>query len=220
MIWRDYPRFILPELHNCGRCGETHAGLVFARFTRANDHYSHWCLCPTSGEPILMRVQHDGESEDMEYRQLAVLAKDYSEAMAAGDVPRAGRIINNLIGRLKNLDPATIRAAIEFFKAIIGEFGLNTAEALATPLSADQLLQPGIISDLTVIEAKWADYELDGNAEQTDAEVAEGATTEETQALADAEAENVPTAKLALGQYAQLFALLLQFIRMVRQQNA
>lgn len=46
-----------PELFNCARCGETHHGLIFAPFTRPGDIYSHWCPCPTSGEPILLRIQ-------------------------------------------------------------------------------------------------------------------------------------------------------------------
>lgn len=49
-------------LRNCARCGEDHDQLLFKEFQRptflrdedGDGPYTHWCSCPTTGEPILM----------------------------------------------------------------------------------------------------------------------------------------------------------------------
>jgi hypothetical protein len=44
----------------CARCGEDHEGLEFKLFTHVVDDmdgpWTHWALCPTNGEPILMKI--------------------------------------------------------------------------------------------------------------------------------------------------------------------
>lgn len=47
---------------NCARCSQDHLDLEFKPFTQANPTYSHWALCPTNGEPILMRMIEDDEA--------------------------------------------------------------------------------------------------------------------------------------------------------------
>lgn len=39
----------------CSRCGGNHDRLIFQPFTRPNDSWSHWCMCPTLSEPLMLR---------------------------------------------------------------------------------------------------------------------------------------------------------------------
>lgn len=43
---------------DCARCGETH-DVESHKFTKPIDDYNYWGMCPTSGEPILMRIITD-----------------------------------------------------------------------------------------------------------------------------------------------------------------
>ena len=53
---------IITTIKNCARCDETHHSLEFTKFSKypivENDGtiYDYWCLCPTTEEPILLRV--------------------------------------------------------------------------------------------------------------------------------------------------------------------
>lgn len=40
----------------CPRCGGDHPGLVFKRLQRAAREQTHWALCPTTGEPVMLRA--------------------------------------------------------------------------------------------------------------------------------------------------------------------
>lgn len=50
-------------VRNCARCGDDHSGLVFKAFTiRPITHgdgvtFTHWALCPNTGEPIIMEIE-------------------------------------------------------------------------------------------------------------------------------------------------------------------
>ena len=49
----------VPLLTKCARCGGTHENLLFRKLRRPhvdglNEAWTHWALCPVSGEPILM----------------------------------------------------------------------------------------------------------------------------------------------------------------------
>lgn len=50
------------DLHGCARCdGDGHPGITFVPFTRPvqladGSVLSHWAMCPTLVEPIVMRV--------------------------------------------------------------------------------------------------------------------------------------------------------------------
>ena len=47
-------------IKNCARCGGSHEELTFQPFTQGRpDRYTHWCLCPTNGEPILYRLENE-----------------------------------------------------------------------------------------------------------------------------------------------------------------
>jgi hypothetical protein len=41
-------------VYGCARCGGDHVAVRFHKFSRPNPSYSHWGLCPVTGEPILM----------------------------------------------------------------------------------------------------------------------------------------------------------------------
>lgn len=52
---------ITTTVGNCARCGNDHVDIVFRQFTSpvmsSDDiEFSHYALCPTNGEPILMYV--------------------------------------------------------------------------------------------------------------------------------------------------------------------
>ena len=66
----DEGHVLLPvNVHECARCGLDHTGLPFRRMTRpmeADDglDWTHWALCPTSLDPILMRIEPDPPASD------------------------------------------------------------------------------------------------------------------------------------------------------------
>lgn len=51
----------------CARCGEDHYDLVFHKLTRNVDDsgWTHWCTCPTCGEPILMKVIEETSDKEV-----------------------------------------------------------------------------------------------------------------------------------------------------------
>ena len=55
---------VVEAVKDCARCGGEHERLIFTPFTRGRpDRYSHWCLCPASGEPILYREENDAGAQ-------------------------------------------------------------------------------------------------------------------------------------------------------------
>lgn len=46
------------DLHGCARCdGEGHDNITFVPFTqKVDEKYTHWAMCPTLNEPILLTV--------------------------------------------------------------------------------------------------------------------------------------------------------------------
>ena len=53
------------SINGCARChGEGHVGLIFQPLTHPVEFpgvdiqaLTHWCLCPTTREPILLRIE-------------------------------------------------------------------------------------------------------------------------------------------------------------------
>lgn len=43
----------------CARCGKDHSRMTFMPLRRAAGLYTHWTICPTCGEPILMYGVND-----------------------------------------------------------------------------------------------------------------------------------------------------------------
>jgi hypothetical protein len=59
------------SVKHCARCGEDHEEVQFEPFTRfvpdPDGDYTQWALCPTTGEPILLRfVDNLGDADDDE----------------------------------------------------------------------------------------------------------------------------------------------------------
>jgi len=48
-------RHTVAKLSNCARCGLEHDDLVFLRLKNPIEAHTHWALCPTTGEPILLQ---------------------------------------------------------------------------------------------------------------------------------------------------------------------
>jgi hypothetical protein len=49
----------ITNVMGCSRCGGDHDALVFQRFANpieVEPELTHWALCPTTGEPLLMTV--------------------------------------------------------------------------------------------------------------------------------------------------------------------
>lgn len=52
------------DVLNCARCDGVHLQIEVEPFRGvANPVYSHWCLCPESKQPILVRFETVGEPE-------------------------------------------------------------------------------------------------------------------------------------------------------------
>lgn len=54
----------MDDLDGCARCGLNHTGLVWVPFSRPPTGpdgvvWTHWAICPVSGDPILMRREPD-----------------------------------------------------------------------------------------------------------------------------------------------------------------
>jgi hypothetical protein len=47
---------ITTDVKNCARCGGAHNALEFAPLSNPPDDITHWALCPTTQEPILLTV--------------------------------------------------------------------------------------------------------------------------------------------------------------------
>lgn len=66
------PSFVI-DLKGCARCdADGHKDLKFTRFRlpvivsgRAMVRYSHWAICPTTGEPILYAVLREWSSANI-----------------------------------------------------------------------------------------------------------------------------------------------------------
>ena len=41
---------------DCQRCGKNHMGLLFKKLANPADEWSYWAMCPTTQQPVLMRV--------------------------------------------------------------------------------------------------------------------------------------------------------------------
>jgi len=47
------------KLTHCARCDQTHFDLIFKPFTRPCEAYTHFAICPVTGEPILLQFTPD-----------------------------------------------------------------------------------------------------------------------------------------------------------------
>ncbi len=48
---------IIQEIKNCSRCGGIHNELIRQSFSgEKNPHYTHFAICPTTNEPILIKT--------------------------------------------------------------------------------------------------------------------------------------------------------------------
>jgi hypothetical protein len=47
---------MISNVRGCARCGGDHPKLEFKKFKNPCIERTHWALCPTTGEPILMRI--------------------------------------------------------------------------------------------------------------------------------------------------------------------
>ena len=46
------------DIRECARCGDDHRQLVFKRMARpVDDVWAFWAACPTTGDPILLKVE-------------------------------------------------------------------------------------------------------------------------------------------------------------------
>lgn len=45
------------DVCTCPRCDGYHTGVRFIAFHRGPDIYTHWALCPTTGEPLLLHAR-------------------------------------------------------------------------------------------------------------------------------------------------------------------
>ena len=43
-------------VENCARCGTGHKDIKFAKLKRACASWTHWAICPETGEPIMLKV--------------------------------------------------------------------------------------------------------------------------------------------------------------------
>lgn len=51
------------NINNCARCGENHTNLLFKKFTNDCNGFTHFAICPTNQEPILLKIVEDNEDK-------------------------------------------------------------------------------------------------------------------------------------------------------------
>ena len=65
------------NMQGCARCqGEGHDNIHFNKFTHPIGDFTHWALCPTNGEPILMASRHVPLENELEGLSVADDPKD------------------------------------------------------------------------------------------------------------------------------------------------
>jgi hypothetical protein len=50
---------MVEAIKGCARCGGDHSYVMFKSFTRKSDKHTHFGICPTTQEPILMQYTTD-----------------------------------------------------------------------------------------------------------------------------------------------------------------
>jgi hypothetical protein len=55
---------LISELNNCARCGENHESICFYKLENPSDEWTHWAMCPTFAEPIMMLVEDEEDPLD------------------------------------------------------------------------------------------------------------------------------------------------------------
>ncbi len=48
---------MLVDVKSCQRCGENHAGVEFMELENATDDYDKYGTCPSTGQPIMLKIQ-------------------------------------------------------------------------------------------------------------------------------------------------------------------
>lgn len=75
---------IQTDLFRCSRCGLDHSRLIFQKFTRpiidlSNTEWSHWTMCPTLHEPIILHAQTMTNHTDPSLKKTEQEAIDHLE---------------------------------------------------------------------------------------------------------------------------------------------
>jgi hypothetical protein len=55
--------YTVVDIKKCARCGQDHDKMSFLKFTKPplESHYTHFCICPQTLEPVLMRIEKKHE---------------------------------------------------------------------------------------------------------------------------------------------------------------
>ncbi len=76
---------VIQEVQQCSRCGGNHDALEMKEFSgEQNPHYTHFSICPTTNEPILVKVV--GESFTL-YRKCWKCGRSAEVTTNTPDVP-------------------------------------------------------------------------------------------------------------------------------------
>lgn len=55
---------VVRSVRNCARCGADHSRMTFTKLRTPGQpphpRWTHWAVCPATGEPIMMTIQEDG----------------------------------------------------------------------------------------------------------------------------------------------------------------
>ncbi len=72
--------FVTTSVNCCARCGGNHADLVFRKMAKASDEWTHWTMCPTANEPIMLLVEQKSVFEVMSSEGDSVPVADVNAA--------------------------------------------------------------------------------------------------------------------------------------------
>ena len=49
--------FKATKVDDCPRCHKAHSSLEFWELTFPSDLWTHWAICPETGEPVMMKIK-------------------------------------------------------------------------------------------------------------------------------------------------------------------
>ena len=62
---------MLTDVKSCARCGGDHIRQEFKELEAPCDFYTHWSMCPTNDEPIMLRIVEGYKvGDEVELRRL------------------------------------------------------------------------------------------------------------------------------------------------------
>ena len=81
------------NMPNCSRCDGSHDDVMFQPFTKPSDAYTHWAMCPTTNEPIVMSLGRPSEASELEEPCPLCSAGGFNRIWDCGSLMVSGEVV-------------------------------------------------------------------------------------------------------------------------------